>query len=213
MLNLNAIKIHLTLKSHHQTDGLVYESCLTSALRETRLMSGRNSETGLPDSENKFGYLGHWLGAMGYITILDQIGKCYRPFSKSKISGKPPIEIALHYFSELNDKEIAAIYALRNAFFHDFSLYNHNSKDDYQHTFTVHKHPSSSVVVLPEHKWNGNLQSRSKLNTTFINLKTLGDLVENIYSKLLQLESEGNLILELQGGNEELLAKYIYAHP
>jgi hypothetical protein len=210
---MTPIQIHLKLEGYKLPTGEIVESCLTAAIREARLMSGRNKSTGLPDPENKFGYLGHWSGAMCYITILDQIGKCYRPKTKKEIMGLQAIERTLSYFTSLTSDEIKAIYALRNAFFHDFSLYNRNSLDGkLQHTFTVDNHPTNKVVKLPLKTWDGQMCSRNSENNTYINLKTLGDLVEEIYQKLILLESNNELALELVGGETELTDRYTFIH-
>jgi len=145
-----AIDIHLKLNYETAENGLIHFSTLYGAIKDARKMTGRNIETGAKDSSNTFGHLGSWLGTMGYITILDQIGKCYRPKGKTALErNKSTIIKALKYFSDLNDSEINALYALRNAFFHDFSLFNKdNSK--YLHQFIVDNHPTNRVVVLPK---------------------------------------------------------------
>ncbi|MBL7762277.1 MAG: hypothetical protein JNL23_02505 [Chitinophagaceae bacterium] len=147
------------------------------------------------------------------MTILDQIGKCYRPSSKTKITNGSAIQKSLQYFTGLKNFEINAIYSLRNAFFHDFSLYNRNGSDpSLQHVFTVDNHPPNNVVILPATQWDGNMATRSTSNTTYINLKALGDLVEQIYMDLISVEAAGNLSLDLPNGSTELLYKYIFAH-
>lgn len=209
---MTPIQIHLKLEGYKLPTGLIAESCLTAAIREARLMTGRNKSTGLPDPENKFGYLGHWSGAMCYITILDQIGKCYRPKTKQVAKGSA-IEKTLTYFTSLTGDEISAIYALRNAFFHDFSLYNYNSSNQkLQHYFTVDNHATNKVVKLPVKPWDGQMNTRTADNNTYINLKTLGDLVEVIYQKLILHESNNNLELELSGGETELTNRYTFYH-
>jgi hypothetical protein len=209
---MTPIQIHLTLQGH-KTDKGTRDSCLTAALREARHITGRNKSTGLPDPENKCGFLGHWAGAMVYLTILDQIGKCYRPKSKVKATKGSSIEKALFYFSSFNEDEISAIYALRNAFFHDFSLYNFRPDDmRLQHSFIVDNHPINKVVRLPAEKWDGKMETRSAKNATYINLKTLGDIVEEIYQKLILLESKNELALELPGGEVELVHRYTFKH-
>jgi len=215
MKNINKmtpIQIHLELKGYKTTTGQIIESCLTAAIREARHITGRNKSTGLPDPKNKCGYLGHWSGAMCYITILDQIGKCYRPKSKPKIAERNSIKRALLYFSSLSEDEISAIYALRNAFFHNFSLSNKNEKNPkLQHIFVVDSHPTNKIVKLPALPWDGN-STRTARNTTYINLKTLGDLVEEIYRNLISLEAKNELILELPGGKTELINRYTFTH-
>ena len=203
----------MNLQGYQQAPGQIIESCLTAALRDARKISGRNLTTGQPDTANQCGHLGSWSGAMCYLTILDQIGECYRPNAKAQIPNGFAIKKALKYFTTLSDPEIDAIYALRNAFFHDFSLYNRNAAhQSLQHTFTVDNHPTNNVVVLPATPWDGQMANRTAHNNTYINLKALGDLVEDIYKSLITLESSGTLTLDLPGGNSELLDRYTFIH-
>jgi len=209
---MTAKQIHLNLQGYKDSSNLIHESSLVAGLRTSRQIAGRNVDTGVADGANTCGYLGSWNGAMGYITILDQIGKCYRPDSKPKnTTSAASIKKALEYFTTLGTAEINAIYALRNAFFHDFSLLNKDNTTNY-HRFKVDNHPTNPVVVLPSHPWDGNINNFSAANETYVNLKTLSDLVESIYQQLLTLESTGHLILDLPGGDQELLARYIFLH-
>ncbi|MDE3237264.1 MAG: hypothetical protein KGO81_15060 [Bacteroidota bacterium] len=208
----NLIKTHLYLNNEKDEKGRIAESSLVHGLRNIRLITGRNQDTGLA---NPGGYLGNWIGAIGYITILDQIGTCYRPEFKERINETtmPSIQKALVYFTSLTKEEIYAVYALRNAFHHDFSLLNINlNKKKYCHHFEVDAHPTNYVIRLPKTPWDGNISSRNRTNATYVNLQALGDLVEGIYTELLRLESENKLVLELDGGELELKARYIFYH-
>jgi hypothetical protein len=209
MTEQEIIRIHLTLNETPIQGGKKIQSCLTAALREARHITGRDSKTGIPDPINKCGYLGSWTGAMCYLTILDQIGTCYRPINEP-VMNNSAIQRSLKYFAkQLSDEEIDAIYALRNAFFHDFSLYNRNSKSpSLQHTFSVGNHPSARVVILPSRQWDGKMKSRANDNNTFINLKTLGDVVETIYTSLIHQNENAQLCLDLPEGSGELLDRY-----
>lgn len=209
----SAFNIHLTLNYVESNDGFVYFSTLCGALKDARNMTGRNIETGVKDNSNKFGYLGSWLGAMGYITILDQIGKCYRPSTTSPIEKtKSPIIRALKYFTKLSDDQIDALYSLRNAFFHDYSLINKDNPKR-MHQFIVDNHPTNPVVVLPKISWDGELNNRNDKNATYVNLQALGDLVESLYNNLLTMAKENNLEIQLDGKEDELVSRYLVATP
>jgi hypothetical protein len=69
---------------------------------------------------------GCWLGALGYMVMLDQIGECFRPTdADSPGAGTPDFIKALTYFAdEVRDPERQALYALRCCFAHDYSLVN-----------------------------------------------------------------------------------------
>ena len=212
MIDLTAIEIHLTLESHPTKTGKKIESCLTAAIKEARQISGRNIQTGAIDL-SKFPSSTQWTGAMCYLIILDQIGKCYRPKAKSKRTDLSPIERALNYFTTLSEDEIAAIYSLRNAFFHDFSLFNSNSsKPKYQRTFSVLNSLTEKVVTLPKNQWDGDFINHKAGTTTYINLKALADIVEDIYKFLFILNADKQLILDLAGGENELLNRYTFSH-
>jgi hypothetical protein len=210
----SVIKAHLYLNSERDENGRISESSLVHALRNIRLITERDQDTGVAKPH---GYLGNWIGAIGYITILDQVGKCYRPSSKERIKDAKmsPIKKALFYFTDLKEKEVEAIYALRNAFHHDFSLLNldeERRRPKYIHHFQVNAHPTDHIVRLPTTQWDGDIDNRNNENATYVNLQALGDLVENIYTKLLKLESNGQLELELAGRETELKARYIFYH-
>ena len=208
-----AINIHLKLQDYRNSYGLVLESCLTHALREVRIITGRDIVTGeavYPEPEGS--YLGRWSGAMVYFSILDQIGTCYKPKYCELIQGNS-IEKALWYFSPLSVEEIRALYALRNAFIHDFSLFNHNRRHpDLQHYFRVDNHPTNAVLILPHVKWDGKLQNRNKANQTYVNLRALGDLVEDVYLRLLACHERYDLEIILKNGYLEILERYIFYH-
>jgi hypothetical protein len=214
MESINAIKNHLYLKGERDATGLYKESCLVHALRNIRFITGRNQDTGISTPD---GYLGNWIGAIGYMAILDQIGTCFRPTSFKKVDNPkmPSIQKALIYFTNLNEEERFAIYALRNAFHHNFSLINIDdkiSRHKYDHHFIVDATPSSPLIKLPTSKWDGKIENLNQENHTYVNLQAFGDLVEKIYKTLLELESKNELSLELDGGESELQARYLFCH-
>lgn len=213
MPELSPIGIHLTLKNHIDKEGKTRQSCLTAALTQARSLTGRNLDTGIPNSIDS-PELGNWAGAMCYTIILDQIGTCYIPKSiVDVLKNTPSIKKALHYFTELPEMDINAIYALRCAFFHDFGLVNINAnKPELQHLFSVYNHPSSSVVIHPKEKWDGDLYKDKTGKSTSINLKMLGDWVEVVYTKLLLLHKFNELNIVLAGGEVELLTRYTFMH-
>lgn len=212
MKDLSAIEIHLTLKNHEDISGAKIQSCLTAALTEARILTGRNQDTGVPDSWFK-PELGRWSGAMCYSTILDQIGTCYkRKGVKTLSSNTPSIKKVLHYFTNLSEDKINALYALRCAFLHDFNLINTSHKPELQHVFNVFQHPTKTLIELPEVKWDGNLYDlRSLANFTSVNLLAFGNMVEDIYNLLILLNSENILEITLAGGEHELLNRYTFS--
>ena len=226
MTNKDLIKIHLTLKDYVTPDGRKIQSCLTAGLNEARYLTARDTNTGKDDPQNKHGHRNRWTGAMCYMTVLDQIGSCYRPKNKTAITDScclskkankklraSAIEKALRYFTDLGEREICALYALRNAFFHDFALVNNNNdRPCLQHVFLVDAHETNPIVILPENNWDGKMSSRNSKNATYVNLQAVGDLVEKIYQNLLELHDKKQLAVELEGGEDELINRYSFSY-
>lgn len=210
-----AISHHLSLVNQIDDNTIVFSS-LIAVLRDSREVTGRNLETGEKIISPVNGRLDSWLGALGYLTVLDQIGKCYRPKSKSRISKGNSIIKALSYFTLLSNKEINAIYALRCAFSHDYSLFNIGPKgenDSLTQHFTVTGLGYNTLICLPTQQWNGKHEDKSFENRTVINLIKLGDLIEAIYSALVEFFNANGLIIELKGGHTELKDRYLmYAY-
>ncbi len=219
MTEQEAIKAHLTTNYVNQ-NGMTFFSGLCGGLKDARKMSGRHMDTGDKFLDNTKcsnddngpcfkGHLGSWLGTMGYMALLDQIGKCYKPKSKTKLTGNASaIKKCLKYFTTLSDDEIDIIYALRNAFFHDYSIFNkYNGNNKF---FLLGHHPTAPIVQAPTEIWDGNYNNVKPESQTWTNLEAIGDLVEKIYQDLLQLASTNQLDIELAGGHEELLMRYIF---
>lgn len=215
-----AINAHLTL-NYISVNGLTFFSALCGGLKDARKMSGRHLDTGekFPDDTICFndnngpcfkGHLGSWLGTMGYLALLDQIGKCYKPKSKTRITGNSSaIKKSLKYFTALSDDEINIIYALRNAFFHDFSIFNQYNGNNY--FFYLGHDQNAPIVQSPPKPWDGDYDNVDPKSQTWANLEAIGDLVEKIYKDLQYLSSINQLDIELVGGYKELITRYIFA--
>ncbi len=181
-------------------------SGFVAALGDARLVTGRDT-TGKKTDESKHGC---WLGAIGYMALLDQIGNCFKPVYVSPESGNS-IRKALRYFTTLPDAEIDALYALRCAFAHDFSLYNINhNTPSLTHRFQVGVGGAMKAVLLPMVRWDGDYSNRTVNNVTTVNLEGFGDLVENICRQLSDLADKGELEVVLCGGSDELLQRYSF---
>lgn len=202
MSSKQAIEVHLT--NHPPTEGIHVFSGFAAALGDARKITGRN-EIGNKVDHTKHGC---WLGAIGYMALLDQIGTCFKPKRKSHENGNS-IRRALKYFSNLSDDEIEALYALRCCFAHDFSLHNINKeKPSRTHRFRVGVGASTHIVTLPSLHWDGNYESKSLDDFTLINLEAFGDLVESICEQLSTLAKSDELEIVLPGGSDELLHRY-----
>jgi hypothetical protein len=210
MTDKEAINLHLTT-SYINNGTWTFFSGFCGALKDARKMTGRNIETGAKDLTNTFGHLGSWLGTIGYLSLLDQIGGCFKrkdgPIVEPHKSG---IIKALKNFSDLNDDKIDAIYALRNSLAHDFSLQNVGNRPGLIHHFELDNSPTNPLIVLPTQNWDGRIESKTKQNLTKINLQAMGDTVELIVKQLIILNNTDKLEIILNGGKQELIKRYSF---
>lgn len=207
-----AIQAYLSEIKHQE--GRNYFSGFRGGLRDTRQATGRNLDTG---EKKVVGNHGCWLGAIGYLVLLDQIGTTLKPKGAARATGNT-INIALTYFTSLNKAERCALYALRCAFAHDFSLVNippAKARDRVllQHHFIVDRGDNGRFIELPTIPWDGDIQNLDRSYMTYVNLEALGDMFEDIYHQLLNSSVRNELEIALPGGAEELLAKYMIVSP
>jgi len=74
-------------------------SSLVAVLRDARAATGRYLATGEVSPKQRGS--GSWLGALGYMVMLDQIGECFRPANASSLPhGTPDFIKALTYFAD-----------------------------------------------------------------------------------------------------------------
>jgi hypothetical protein len=205
-----AIQLHLT--NLNQNQNITFFSGFVAALRDARKFTKRDQTTGQKLPNDGCGDHGSWLGSIGYLSLLDQIGKCFKPAAAAQIENGNPISKALRYFAaHIPNAEVDAIYALRNAFAHDYSLYNINpARPSYTHHFNVTQSPVLPLVRLPQVQWNGNMNNITHNSRTVVNLEALGDTVEAIYSQLLQMADNNTLAIILNGGSDELIRRYSF---
>jgi hypothetical protein len=181
-------------------------SAFVAALRDARKATGRDQVTG---ASIVAGEHGCWLGAIGYMALLDQIGKCFRPARKPGLEGISSIERALAYFTHLKPAEREALYALRCSFAHEFALVNCNAKKPgLNHHFVVTAAPTGNLVTFPDTPWNGKIDDASFINVTEVNLWLFGDLVERICNDLRNRAAVGTLEIQLSDGVKGLEKRY-----
>lgn len=197
-----AIALHLSFSPG--ANGVQILSGFAIALRDARKMTNRDLHTG---EKLAGGGYSSWLGAIGYMALLDQIGGCFKPTGGAPAQGNS-ISQALSYFSSLSAAEIDALYALRNAFAHDYSLYNVNpKKPSLTHRFELDPN-SPALVLLPTIPWSGDFTNMPPGTATVVNLVLFGDLVEEVCQKLFSLANTNTLDVTLPGGSDELLRRY-----
>jgi hypothetical protein len=202
-------------------------STLIAGLRDCRNNSKRDLDTGVYNPGIMRGDEGNWLSAIGYFTILDQIGSCYKPAGELDPPKKSnTIKYAIQKFAfDLigNDqRRLDALIALRNAFTHDFNLLNvprdPKLTHSQQHKFTVTADIEKDwIVILPSSVWDGNIDGKNFFDTsdsTFVNLFGIGNLTETIFSRIVHLLNDNQIDLQLPIGT--LINKYTFVtsdHP
>jgi hypothetical protein len=207
MKSKKAIGIHFS--DNPTTKGVHIFTGFTKCLKEAREVTGRNPSNGTlvnPTQQE------NWLGAIGYMALLDQIGTCFKPKGATEITGNT-IKKTLGYFTSISEIEIDALYALRCAFAHDFSLYNVNkTPTSLTHRFNVGVLSGKPLVKLPQEQWDGNYEKSSDKYKTIISLDAFYSLSEQVYANLLELWNKDELEIVLSGGSDELLQRYSFEH-
>lgn len=175
-------------------DGIIIKSPYIACLQDAREATGRNIDTGEKDRNKRHA---SWLGALAYMVFVDHIGNKFESTDEIKneriknINHDSDFIKALINFSEINDDEAIALYALRCSFAHDYFLLNTNTKEQLNHHFSVTAGENGKIVKLPIIRWDGNVGSRSEENKTIINLELFGDLAETMH-KSIMLGIEGD---------------------
>lgn len=186
------------LQGPFQQGGMEYKSPYMGALMDARAATGRDVNSGQITDVSK---VGNWSGALSYMVLIDHIG-----IFLSKVTGgntdRTKFVKALKDFTALSDQDIYALYALRCAFAHQYSLINvgkgHNAIS-LHHQFEVHR--GEVFITLPATPWNGVRTPATHNIITSISLKRLGDVVEEIHTQLVgmavanQLRADGELLL------------------
>lgn len=207
----DAITAHLYPTRPHF--GLQYKSSLIALLTDARGATGRDLDTGLVVSPD---HTRSWLGATGYLILLDQVGTCFRQIGVS-VAADNPIAHALKQFSHMtDDAHVDVIYALRHALAHDYALFNANSKHlSRQHAFNFTADDHTPLVVLPQRAWNGSYDVNTLIapeQTTVVNLRALGDLCEEVVANLRRLHERERLDITMDLA--EFMVRYgLYYRP
>jgi hypothetical protein len=203
-----ALARHLLSPVDDEATGTRYISGFLAALGDARDASGRDVDTGnLVDVDRS----GHWLGAVAWMVLLDQVGKCFRPTPPAGTAPTPADNRSLlstlnWWYPELEEKDAYALYALRCAFAHDYSLWNVHTDPRLQHCFGVDQDPVH-FVRLATSPWSPP-DAPTSTNQTFISLRKLGDVCEEIVSRLRKAAGADEVDIVLPDGVDELENRY-----
>jgi hypothetical protein len=191
-------------------NGVQCRSSLVALLRDARGVADRDLETGIVIPGR---LSASWLGAAAYLVLLDQIGTCFQRRGRPE----PTVPFVVHTILEFSDvkaeREAEALYALRNALAHDYSLFNPNANvPERRHAFNYTVEMTDPLVKLPSIQWSGSYAARPPAEeTTIVNLRKLGDVAEDVVTTLRALHAVGDL--ELRMSLDEFRLRYRLCFP
>lgn len=195
-------------------------SCLVMALNDARKITGRNTKTGIKESDiillnDELFLPNSFLGLIQYLIILDMLGTIFKTGFTTQKTNK--IHKALKQYSTLNDSDIDVIISLRNSLAHNYGLINiPNSTNDYStklHKFTIINDLSAQLIEYPTEIWNTvDYSNKKEESSTKIGYMKLCDLVESVYINLKSSFDHGLTELNLNGGIEELKSRFTIRH-
>lgn len=152
-----------------------------------------------------------WIGAIGYLCFLDQLGGALRRRDRTPTAAND-LETALELFADLAASDRAALYALRCSLAHDYSLANladnvgAGRRHLYRHHFQLWPaRQREELVTLPTEPWDGNVWF---VNDTQVDLGRLEDLAHLVRDEVLDLHHRGLLILALPAA--EIRRRYFF---
>ena len=157
-------------------------SSLMMALKDAQKLTGRDEITGEQEHdflENELSFLdpNSFICIVNYLIILDLIGEV---FCKKKDNNL--IKALSTFGDKISVEDKYAIAALRNSFAHNYGLININKY--HKHKFTLDFSANTLLEKHPTKEWNGDFQFKSEETSTVIYVKSLIQLIENIWKKL-----------------------------
>jgi hypothetical protein len=177
---LLALWLNLPLRIETPQGPILNRSSLEANLADCRDLTKRDPKTGagLPGQSS-----GSWLGAIGYLVLLDQIGGAVRNLQPRRtLTGSSGFERALADFTEKTDDEAICLYALRNSLAHHYSLVNvpppwvsAARRPGLTRLFTLTR-GAPALIDWPASGWR--LSKPNGVDATTVDVTLLGDLVE-----------------------------------
>ena len=185
--------------------GLQVISSLAALARDARGATFRNPDSGVPAEG---GPSPSWLGTMGYLILLEQIGEAvHRPGGPEAQDGIPR---AIAHFSsdDLDAATIGGLIGLRNALAHDYGLVATSGDQARRHIFRLSG--SGPLVRLPDQPWDRGWHAHPDLDATHVNVFALAD-VEAVIASVGTAWWANDLDTDLKGGRDELAARFLFA--
>lgn len=156
-------------------------SCFGAALREARVLVGRDPATGTepPDNDNA----ATWAGALLYLIYLEQVGSCFSPAAAS-VPSDPGIAEAALWFGGYDGEVPKVLKQLRHRFAHDYTL-------------EPAELGKPRFVLSPD---EGEPLFRRSRGRPWIGLRALADLAETTQRQVREMAVTGQLAVHHIGG-------------
>ena len=191
---LLALWLYLPLRMNTPQGPIELRSSLEASLRNCRDATHRDANGNVPPGADA----GSWLGAIGYLALLDQIGGAVINLHPSrKPSGGSCVERALAHFTDVTGDEAICLYALRNSLAHDFSLVNVPPatmgalrRRKLTRLFTLTR-GAPELIQWPASDWNSKRPNRG--DATIVDVQLLGDLVEGAVREVRRVYCSGKV--------------------
>jgi hypothetical protein len=226
-----ALTAYLSPRSHFPP-GIYFESSLSAILRDARGATGRDDEGVLPPDRAHEGR--SWLGALGYLCLIDQVGTAVRPKRVTTIpldEHWPPsfVRGLARFAPDLVSSPLdrAALYGVRCALAHDFSLVNMGNDGrvrgekkpprpgtqrliDRLHVFNYTFDPERPLVDHAVQLWRRTTWTPRPEQMTVVNLYKVGNLAESIVATAQAMHVAGRLTIndEYVRSPRELMVRY-----
>jgi len=114
----------------------------------------------------------------------------------------------LKQFTNLTPADRNALYGLRNGLSHNYGLVSHDPNGHRHYAFDLDV-DAEQLVVHPETPWDGTYPAGPEC-TTVIGLVRLGDLVEDVASRVLEAHAEERITSSLSA--DALSDRYLYEY-
>jgi hypothetical protein len=191
------------------TQYLSWVSAFSAAIRDARQATSRNMDTGVVDVVAQSG---NWLGTLGYLVLVDQIGECFTSTTTARSSARRnDFCRGLAHFTDLDAQTVLTLYALRCAFTHSYALNNvadGPQKRELTHRFLLDNSPDAPLIEHPYLPWSGRHTERNKAFETRVNVRALADRIEAMAAEVQRQARAGELEIRLAGGLQELKNNY-----
>lgn len=194
------------------------QSCLLQTLTDARTICGYNTQTThitpstLLDPAGNPVFTTSFSGLILYLVSLEMMGKVFNKKPNKKDTQKHGCKRAIEQFSNLSKEIKFAIVALRNSLVHATGLINippHKNKLGLdRHKFSLDYTTQGDVIEFPTVGWNGNFTAKADSQSTTVRVIPLILAIEDIYTHLVDDLGNGHIELNLDGGLEELKARY-----